>query len=150
VSRSTSALPAGAEGGGADADATTYTWALKAPDARLYDAGGMQVATHSQGPTWTSIVDGSAVVGVKIAEANSPLSDAIPWLLLRATSTSGSGIFTNVTFIQRLNTVNGKDAATGCDGTAAGTETRVDYTADYYFYEGGSTVSDGGGDATSG
>ena len=32
---------------------------------------------------------------------------AIPWLLLRATSTTGTGVFTNVTYVQRLNTTGG-------------------------------------------
>jgi hypothetical protein len=122
--------------GGGDAGATTYAWVLKAPDAKLYDASGTQVASHSAGPTWTSTVDGSAVVGAKIAQADSPLADAIPWLLLRAASTSGSGVFSDVTFVQRVNTVKGKAPATGCDATTAATDDRVDYEADYYFYTG--------------
>ena len=130
--------------GGADAGATTYAWVLKAPDAKLYDAGCVQVGTHGVGPNWTS-TDGSIVVGVKVAQADSPMTDAIPWLLLRAGSHSGNGVFTDVTFVQRLNTTKGKAPASGCAAASVGVETRVDYTADYYFYIGGANADAGSG-----
>jgi hypothetical protein len=57
---------------------------------------------------------------------------AIPWLLLRATSTDGYGIFTRTTFVQRVNTTGGLAPAT--PPTQAGQEARVPYTADYYFF----------------
>jgi hypothetical protein len=111
-------------------------WVLKAPDAKLYDAGGVQVGTHGAGPSWT-YGDGSVVNGVKVAELPSPLSDAISWLLLRASSTSGTGVFSDISYVQRLSTSGGKAPATGCDPTTVGTEIRVAYTAEYYFYSGG-------------
>jgi|SRR5450432_1480526 len=134
----------GGADGGADAGATTYAWVLKAPDAKLYDAACVQVGTHGVGPNWTS-TDGSIVVGVKVAQANSPMTDAIPWLLLKAGSHSGSGVFTDVTFVQRLNTTKGKAPASGCAAGTVGMETRVDYTADYYFYTGGANADAGTG-----
>src|SRR5205085_2756724 len=82
------------------------------PDAVLYDATFNQVGTHGMGPNWTSTVDASVVKGMKLAQADAPISGAVPWLLLQATSTSGSGVFTNVTYVQRLNT-NGGKAPTG-------------------------------------
>jgi len=123
-------------GGAGGMAATTYSWVLKAPDAMLFDEAGVQVGTHGAGPEWTS-TDGSVVNGVKVVQENSPLSDAIPWLLLRATSTTGTGVFSDVTYVQRVNTTGGKAPATGCDATTAGMETRVSYTADYEFYTGG-------------
>jgi Protein of unknown function (DUF3455) len=36
--------------------------------------------------------------------------------------------------VQRLNTVGGNAPTTGCDATMANTQTRVPYSADYYFY----------------
>lgn len=33
-----------------------------------------------------------------------------------------------------LNTAGGEAPATGCDATTVDTETRVPYSADYYFY----------------
>jgi Protein of unknown function (DUF3455) len=121
---------------GADAGATTYAWVLKAPDAKLYDSRGVQVGTHGAGPSWTH-ADGSVAHGVKVAELNSPMTDAISWLLLRVSSASGPGAFGDVTYVHRLSTIGGKAPATGCDATTVGTDTRSDYVADYYFYTGG-------------
>jgi hypothetical protein len=59
---------------------------------------------------------------------------AIPWLLLRAKSTSGNGVFSRTQNIQRVYTVGGKAPADGCDQARAGQETRVAYKATYYFY----------------
>jgi hypothetical protein len=127
-----------ASAGDADAGATTTTYAfvLKAPDAKLFDADGVQVGTHGAGPSWTSN-DGSVANGMKVAQVDAPAAGAIPWLLLRVSSTTGAGVFSDVTFVQRLNTVAGAAPATGCDSTTAGTDTPVGYSADYYFYVGG-------------
>jgi Protein of unknown function (DUF3455) len=127
--------------GGTDAGATTYAWALKAPDAKLYDENNVEVGSHFAGPTWMS-KDGSDAVGTRMFASPAPLTDAIDWLLLKASSHMGSGVFADVTYIQRLNTTKGKAPATGCEAGTVGTETSVAYTADYYFYKGGS--GDGG------
>ena len=107
---------------------------FKAPDAVLYDASFVQVGTHGAGPSWTS-TDGSALVAKQLAEADSPLPGAIPWLLLKEFSVSGSpGLFTDVSIVQRLATAGGTAPATDCDATTVSTETRVPYAADYYFF----------------
>ena len=129
---------AGGTGGGA---ATTYSWVLKQPDAMLYDSSFAQVGTHGAGPNWTS-TDLSVVNGARVAGANSTMTGAIQWLLLMATSNAGTGVFSDVTFIQRLNTAGGPATGT-CDAGTTGTETRIPYSADYYFFTGGVAV-DGG------
>ncbi|HSZ81834.1 MAG TPA: DUF3455 domain-containing protein [Polyangia bacterium] len=111
-----------------------FAWTLKRPDATLFDAAGAKAGTHGAGPTWTA-TDGSAVVGQKAAQADAPAPNAIPWLLVRATSNTGKGVFSAVTFVQRLDTKGGKAPATGCDAKTVGAETRVDYSADYFFFE---------------
>src|SRR5439155_21821767 len=58
--------------------------------------------------------------------------NSIPWLLLRAVSTEGSGIFQQVTYIQRVNTTGG--VAPVNPGSATGTRIGVPYTAEYVFY----------------
>ncbi|HEY4394434.1 MAG TPA: DUF3455 domain-containing protein [Polyangia bacterium] len=116
-----------------------YGWALARPDATLHDASGAAVGTHTAGPTWTS-KDGSAVVAAKIEQAPAPTPGAVAWLLLRAISTSGSGLFSAVTFVQRIDTQGGTPPATGCDAPHVGTETRASYSADYYFYAGGAAA----------
>ena len=114
-------------------DAGQYAWALKAPAAQLFDAQGNDIGHHFGGPTW-ELKDGSAVVGKVAARADSPDKDSVPWLLLTAADHSGSGLMAGVTHIQRLNTKGGKAPAAGCDASHAGQETRVAYSADYYFY----------------
>jgi hypothetical protein len=125
-----------ASAGDADGGATTYAFVLKAPDAKLFDADGVQVGTHGAGPSWTSN-DGSVANGMKLAQTDAPAAGAIPWLLLRVSSTSGAGVFSDVSYVQRLNTAGGVAPATGCDSTTAGTDTPVGYSGDYYFYVGG-------------
>jgi len=110
-------------------------WTLKAPAAKLLDAKEHQVGTHGEGPSWT-LNDGSSVRGRKIAQADAPQADAIPWLLLQATTHGGNGAFSKVEYIQRVNTVQGKAPASGCDAGNVGVEVRADYSADYYFYGG--------------
>jgi len=112
------------------------SWVLARPDATLADASGAVAGTHGVGPSWKS-KDGSAVVGKKLAQAAAPDAGAVPWLLVGATSTSGAGQFTGVTFIQRVATKGGIAPATGCDATHVGAEARASYSADYYFYTGG-------------
>src|SRR5436309_3670488 len=84
------------------------SWGTSVPAAVLYGDAGYhgQVAIHFVGPTWESI-SGSKVVGSKI-QSCTPDASAIPWLLLKAVSTSGPGVFNGVTYVQRLNTVGGK------------------------------------------
>jgi len=122
--------------GAGPAGGAAYAWTLKRPDATLSGDDGRPVGTHTAGPTWTSS-DGSAIVGKKLAQADAPESTAVPWLLLGAVSTTGAGIFADVTFVQRVATSGGKPPADGCGADNVGAEQPVQYTADYYFYKGG-------------
>lgn len=112
---------------------TSFEWVFKAPEAELFDNTGKMIGKHYAGPTWESN-DGSKVVGAVKARDNGPDPNAIPWLLLSAKSTSGNGVFTRVTSIQRLNTVGGKAPAEGCNQTLESNEIRIPYKATYYFY----------------
>jgi len=112
---------------------------FKAPEAELTDAAGKKIIHHSAGPTWKHI-DGSEVkarVAAKLdaPKVEAPKPQAIPWLLLSATSHSGEGIFSRVTSIQRIHTEGGvAPEAKNCDGSATSKEVGVVYAADYYFY----------------
>lgn len=114
-------------------DPAQFGWVLKAPEAELVDGAGMKIARHYAGPTWEA-KDGSKVVGEVVARDDGPDPTAIPWLLLSAKSTSGTGPLGNTQFIQRLRTAGGKAPAQGCDPAHAGAESRVAYSADYLFY----------------
>jgi uncharacterized protein (DUF2147 family) len=114
-------------------DPSHFSWTLKSPEAVLQLGSGVVLGKHYAGPTWES-TDGSKVFGEVTAKLDAPDSAAIPWLLLRAKSTSGAGIFSAVGSIQRLATVGGRAPATGCDQTQSGKETRVPYSAEYRFF----------------
>ena len=106
-------------------------WDFKAPEADLSDAQGRPFARHYAGPTWEA-ADGSKIVGKVLASEPAPKAGAIPWLLLSA-EPPVSGILAGVRFVQRVNTSGGVGPAGACP--TAGTEQRVDYTADYIFYK---------------
>jgi len=114
-------------------DPARFDWLLKAPEAELSDHAGKPVGRHFAGPTWEA-TDGSKVVGEVVARDSGPDPAAIPWLLLRATTASGSGVFAQTQSIQRLHTVGGKAPAEGCSQSQNGTQLRVPYSADYLFY----------------
>jgi hypothetical protein len=115
------------------ANSAQYEWALKAPDAVLLNQQGQYFGKHYAGPTWEA-QDGSTVVAKVKSKVNSPETNAIPWLLLETRSQSQAGVFSQVNWIQRVNTVGGKAPVQTCDVTAQNSKVRVDYTADYFFY----------------
>src|SRR6185503_21351529 len=85
-------------------------WTFVAPEAILYaDAEHhAQVGTHfgtPNGPAWQSN-SGSKVVETRV-DGCTPDPTAIQWLLLRTISREGQGIFSGVTYVQRVNTVGG-------------------------------------------
>jgi hypothetical protein len=108
------------------------SWDFVAPVATLSAsanyAGG--VGIHYAGPTWESN-SGSKVVAKRV-EGCTPDATAIPWLRLQTVSTTGPGIFSAVTYIQRVNTTGGLAPAT--PGAFIGALEEVPYTAEYYFY----------------
>jgi len=108
------------------------SWGVATPSATIYaDAGGTAaIASHFAGPTWQSNSGGS-VVGT-VANKCIPDAASIPWLSLAGTP-SGPGIFSKVSFIQRLNTVGGNAPSTA--GSVVGQEAKIPYTADYLFYQ---------------
>lgn len=109
---------------------TDGAWKLLEPAATLSDRRGRTVALHSRGPVWVSTVDGSAVNATAIA--SSPKTGTIPEVLLQSTATRGTGVFADVSYIQRLNTTGGVAPTTACTGTD---QVGVQYTATYTFYK---------------
>jgi hypothetical protein len=115
------------------ADPTAFVWTFKAPQAELFNDRGEVVGSHFAGPTWQG-QDGSAVVGTVLERATATDAGAIPWLLLEAKDHMGSGAFSTITHVQRLDTVGGVAPAEGCDEAHAGEEARVPYEATYAFF----------------
>lgn len=108
------------------------SWGAATPAAKLYADAGLHavVADHFAGPTWQSN-SGGKVVGT-VAIRCTPDAASIAWLALTGVS-DGPGIFSKVTFIQRLNTVGGNAPST--PGDVIGQEARIPYTAKYLFYK---------------
>jgi hypothetical protein len=139
-------------------DPSRYTWIYQEPKADLSDGSGKNIGRHYAGPTWEAD-DGSKVVAEVVARVDAPRAPGvaapvvtapgvaapapaattpigIQWLLLRAKSNTGKGIFAKVQSIQRLDTIGGLTPPDPCDATHAEQRTRVPYSADYYFYNG--------------
>lgn len=128
--------------GAAGAD-PTFGWVFIAPVADLFNSCGTKVGSHFAVPDseppipeWKYEVDDSSVIGLKVGAA--PVVGAIPELLLKQDGHGGAGVFAGVTFVQRLQTVGGlaPDAAE-CDADHVDEVAEVRYSAQYYFYSGG-------------
>ncbi len=108
---------------------TNSQWILKAPDAKLLDAGGQVIGTHFAGPTWR-LSEGSEVKGKLIASQPAPDGKSIAWLLVGAVPGSESGKFAAVAYIRRTETKGGAAPKEACTSG----ELRVAYAAKYSFY----------------
>ena len=103
-------------------------WELLEPIASLM-VDGKLIGRHFKGPTW-ELADGSAAVGKAIGNAPGEKAGDIAWLKLEIVSRSGSGKLSDVTTVQRINTLGGK-LEDSCDRPGA---TRgMPYAADYVF-----------------
>lgn len=112
---------------------TAWQWVFQAPEATLYDSNSVKVGTHGAGPVWT-YKDGSSVKGEVVQRGAAPEPGAIPWLLLKAVGTGGSGVLSRVEFIRRSQTHGGIASTTGCDEEHVSATSRIPYTATYTFY----------------
>lgn len=110
-----------------------YAWVTQAPDAKLFDAQGNIVGNHTAGPLW-EYKEGSRVVGRVAKKIDMEPGSSISWLLVDVVSHKGDGLFSNVSFINRINTHGGLPPSSGCDANHLGSEKRAAYTADYVFY----------------
>jgi len=127
-----------------DAEADpVFTWVFIAPVADLFNSCEKKVGSHfavadssPPVPEWKYDVDGSSVTGLKVNSA--PVDDAIPELLLQEKGHDGAGVFASVTFVQRLDTVGGvAPDVEECTADHVDEVAEVPYSAQYYFYSGG-------------
>jgi hypothetical protein len=116
-------------------------WAFHAPRALLFNPrshrptgihyGGIDRGLTA-GPWWESVHDGSRIRAGNAISAPSPNANSIPLLRLEVLERHGTGVFSPVSYIQRLNTVGGVGPIGACQ---PGERRWVPYTADYYFYK---------------
>lgn len=110
-----------------------FEWVFAGPDAALQDMQGIKVGRYYGGPTWEH-QDGSKVTGKQLAVAPGA-PGAIPLQLVQAAPAMGTGAFTGVTYIQRVNTIGGVAPSAPCNATRTGAKQAVSYSADYVFYK---------------
>jgi hypothetical protein len=130
-------------------------WTLFTPQATLFRKHGQQLTTHFFSPNpnpednntvraaWQHSRDSSTVWGRVTdmsSDAHFVAPGAIPWLTAETAGVqegpAGGDQMTEITFIQRLNTVGGSAPATGCSlATDVGRKAFVPYRADYFFFE---------------
>ena len=108
-------------------------WAFREPIATLL-LDDKTVGRHYAGPNWEH-VDGSAVTAKALANAPGQSGGDIPWLKLEVTGHRGSGVLSNATTIQRINTVGGVMSG-ACD--KAGAFHSAPYATEYVFLRKGS------------
>ena len=111
---------------------TGGAYTFREPVAGLVTSRGIPAAIHGKGPFWADF-DGSHVDGSAAVPAPSPdPTKNVPWLKLVGTPTPNTtGVFSNVAFIQRIDTRGGVAPTGTC--TAPNTAA-VDYTANYVFW----------------
>jgi uncharacterized protein (TIGR03118 family) len=124
------------------------TFAFREPQADLYDPDTVtQRGIHFVGPEpgtaqWAD-ADGSRVVARVAARVDAPPpadpGKDVAWLKAEAFQNLGTGIFSDVTFIQRVLTYGGQ-ASPSCD---SGTTTSRHYTALYIFWAAGAAPPNG-------
>ncbi len=112
----------------------TYEWVFVAPKATLYNSSNLKVGTHGAGPHWLlyslDTIYGQGYAPAKTAA--SPDVSSIDWLLLiPKVGKTPTGIFSNVSYIQRIATNGGK--APAVLPLAATDTVDVRYTAIYRF-----------------
>jgi hypothetical protein len=111
-----------------DADGK-LVWTFLAPQATL-SADGKLVGRHGAGPSW-ELADGSGITGKAVANSPGAGANDIAWLKLEVASHTGSsGQLSDVTTVQRINTVGGVLKGS-CDHEKAGLG--MPYAADYVF-----------------
>jgi hypothetical protein len=144
-------------GDGADGG-LTGTW-VNTASATLYGDNCAVAGQHSfaPGPTWANS-DGSTVSASRYAGTAAPVADggdggvtAIAWVALQKTGNTGEGAFANVTWVHRVNTSGGVGPSGSCDPALAGADggvLKVPYTADYFFYTGGTAPVEAGADSS--
>jgi Protein of unknown function (DUF3455) len=111
-----------------------YEWVFVAPQADLFDENNRIVGTHGAGPYWALSPNDSlfAQQFTPVRKASSPDGNSIDWLLLKVKDgKTPTGIFANVTYIQRIATVGGKAPAPG--SATADATIDIPYTAVYRF-----------------
>jgi len=114
-----------------ESQAAGLHWTYRLPEAELRDAHGGLLVRH--GANWSfEHVDGSRLFGEIVDHVPSPNSDSLPWLLLK-TRAYGAGALSEITYVERIETVGGMPPAS-CDAAQLNQVLRVPFSADFVFF----------------
>lgn len=109
-------------------------WVFVGPNAVLNDRSGKQVGKYYGPPATWEAMDGSKLTAVQLAVAPSG-PGSLPFQLVKANPSIGSGVMTGVTHIQRVALKGGVAPGTICSQANKGSKEIVKYQADYIFYK---------------
>jgi hypothetical protein len=87
----------------------------------------------AQPPVWT-VQDGSRIAGEVKARVAAPQAGAATWLLGVTKSTGGPGRLSQVTSLQRVDTVGGGPPARVCGASAVGQRQAVPFSTQYALF----------------
>jgi hypothetical protein len=120
----------------ADSNPAEYEWVFASPSATLFNEKNEPVGTHFAGPSW-QLEAGDRINAQHFtpAKTRSMDSNSVDWLLLMPKDGStATGIFEDVSYIQRIATTGGKAPTT--PPSSASETIGVEYTAVYRFTKG--------------
>jgi hypothetical protein len=103
-------------------------WTFNSPQATL-TVGDKIAGYHAEGPSW-ELTDGSGITAKAAGNAPGAGANDVLWLKLEVISHKGSGKLSDVSTVQRINTVGGVLKGS-CDNEKSGRG--MPYSADYVF-----------------
>jgi hypothetical protein len=106
-------------------------WRFRQPDAELFDGDGKPVGRHGANFSFEHR-DGSRLLGTVEAHDRAPSAETLP-LLLMSTRSFGKGVFSGITYVQRLDTQGGMPPPS-CAAQEANRLLRVEFAATFVFY----------------
>jgi hypothetical protein len=136
-------------GSGGDTGGFAPVWHLDQSTASLYDFNGAKQGAFVGANyfldtgTWTSL-DGSMLVGQTVQVKPTDAYNFFPWRLFEAVNHLGSGVLSDVTWVQQVNAKYEFPPAHNCGDPASTSNMSFPFSVDFYFYTG--QAFDGGAD----
>lgn len=115
-------------------DGTRAAWVIAGATATLGAGNAGTTGTYKSPPETWRAADGSALTGMETVRAY-PGPDRLYDQLVLANPSSGVGVLTGVTYIQRIVRAGGGVPQSPCDAANLGRKEQVKYQADYVFWK---------------
>ncbi|WP_313700113.1 DUF3455 domain-containing protein [Achromobacter sp.] len=115
-------------------DGARYAWIIAGAAATLGAGQSGQTGTYKSPPETWRAADGSTLTGMETVRANAG-PDRLYDQLVLANPSSGVGVLTGVTYIQRFVRAGGGVPQSSCSAANKGHREQVKYQADYVFWK---------------